>query len=186
MIVLLLSFLIVMKRVDFKVEKWAITIQVFYIISASVSFVSWVIYLANGQPTSITMRDPYDCVQDVAELIVYTSLYFFIFECKDFYNKIRCDTAIEYQEELRKLKGVRFVMIALHIGFSLINIAITFYFAITNYDDETLIASKDALLQASLILYFVVLTLDLGMVIQFLDLAIFFIRAKLKKYKVLR
>ena len=181
-IVLTSAFGLTLKRVDFKIESWAMVIQVFYIISALVSFLSWVIYFANGKPTSITERDPYDCLQDVAELIVYTILYFFIFECRDFYNKIKCDTSIEYHAELKKLKVMRFIAIALNLGISLANIGITFYFAMTDYDDATMNSYRESLLQTSLILYLCTLVLDLAMAVQFVLLAIFFIRAKLEKY----
>lgn len=141
-IVLSSAFGVILKRVDFKIEGWAMVIQVFYIISALVSFVSWIIYFVNGKPTSITERDPYDCVQDVAELIVYAILYFFIFECRDFYNKIKCETAAEYHSELKKLKIMRFIAIALNLSISLANIGITFYFALTDYNDATMNSYK--------------------------------------------
>jgi len=184
-VILSVPFVVILKRVDFKVERWAMVIQIFYIISALISFLSWMIYFVNGQPTSIIERDPFDCAQDVAELIEHATLFIFIFECQDFYNKIKCDTAQEYYEELRKLKIRRFVAISLNLTMSLSNIGITFYFTITNSYDDTMNTNKKTLLLTSLVLYVLTLTLDLLMAIQFVILSVFLIRAKLEKYKVL-
>ena len=86
--VLVVSTILTLKKIDFTIERWAAILIVMYILSAAVSAVSWIIYYSTGHEYSIQHRDPIDCIQDSAQIVILVMLYTFVFELSDLKIKL--------------------------------------------------------------------------------------------------
>jgi hypothetical protein len=66
-------------------------------------------------------------VEDFAEIIIFTLLYYFIFELKDLKNKFESDSATDYGSRLRTFKYLRRVALAWNASVSTASVLISIY-----------------------------------------------------------
>lgn len=71
-------------------------------------------------------------MQDIAQIIKFLTLYYFIFECRDFYDKIKSETVAIYLDKKKRMKIFRLVVMIASLILQSSNVGISFYEAVIN------------------------------------------------------
>lgn len=125
-----------------------------------------------------------DFVEDFAEIIIFTLLYYFIFELQDLKNKFESDDATSYTEKFKKFKFFRAMAIAWNATVSSASVLISIYLVFTR-DGAKDHSSLNALLYGQIILKVCQIIVDLIMASLFAFLFVFFVKMKIAKSELL-
>ena len=177
---------ICLKRIDFKVEKWLAIILGLYLFSALIRLIGHIIYaVVKDYETTVTYGDKFDLVGEFVEIIIFTLLYYFIFEIKDLRNMFESDTVTEYGVKFKSFRLFRAMALGWNATVSSMSLFLSIYIGATYDPTNENSSNLNALLYGQIILKGCQILVDLIMAWFFASLFAFLIKMKKAKNELL-
>lgn len=125
--------IVVCWKIRCRLEKWAIFIIANYLISSVLRVISWALYVSSSDEDE-DVEHFIDLIDEIAVILTWTMLYFFIFEMKDLKDKLESHSPKIYARKQQFTKRIRAVAITWTLITTGVSLAMNFYVLVKKID----------------------------------------------------